>query len=145
MAGGAWTEALAARFKEVKRSCERGLGESRQADAVPMGSGTAAGTYRGKWLCMAEQALLAGVWWMLREIEMANLVKADVEISTGAGCSVAALKISASKTDWRAKGIIRKHGCACPSAWCPVKAVRALTEAASQKMRDVAWAERRVS
>ena len=44
----------------------------------------------------------------------------------GLGCGIATIRASASKTDWQAKGVSRHHGCACPSYWCPVHAVKVL-------------------
>ena len=67
---------------------------------------------------------------MLREIELANVVQRDLEFKPGKGCGVATLCVSASKQDWRARGVKRHHGCACPSRWCPVLAAKALWEAA---------------
>ena len=34
--GAAWSPSLASLFEDVKRSCERGLGASKQADALPL-------------------------------------------------------------------------------------------------------------
>ena len=71
-----------------------------------------------------------GCWWMLREIELANIYQKDLEFRLGAGCGVASLLVSASKLDWQAKGVRRHHGCACPSKWCPVKEAKTLWTAA---------------
>ncbi len=128
--GGQWTELLDATFRDTARSCERGLGAARQADALPISQLRFRGDYQGGKLQLASPALLTGCWWLLREIELANLRLQDVSVAIGRGCGVAALKVSASKTDWKAKGLVRRHGCACPSVLCPVRAVRALLEAA---------------
>ena len=126
--GGAWDAEMATLFKDVKRSCERGRGGSRQADAVPLDE--SGEPYRGTRLAQAEACLIVGSWWMLREIELANVVQKDLEFKPGGGCGVATLRVSASKRDWRAKGVKRHHGCACPSRWCPVLSAKALWEAA---------------
>ena len=73
---------------------------------------------------------------MLREIELASVVKKDVEFKGELGCDVATLCVSASKLDWKAKGVTRHHGCACPSVWCPVKASKILVGAADKKSRE---------
>ncbi len=128
--GGCWSTLLAITFRDVKRSCERGLGASRQADALPLGELSRVGAYGGCRLVHATESLLIGVWWMLREIELANLAAEDITITAGRGCGVAAVRVSASKTDWRAKGLTRRHGCACPSPLCPVRAAKVLLAAA---------------
>ncbi len=135
--GGRWTTMMAIVFRDVKRSCDRGLGPPRQADALPLAALSATGSYAGGVLANATAAILTGAWWMLREIELANLTGADVSICAGRGCGVAAVLVSASKTDWRAKGLTRRHGCACPSILCPVRAVRTLLrDAAARNAMD---------
>ena len=124
--GAEWTPKLQSAFKDVKRSCERGLGGSKQADALPLAKARGPVPYEGKHLRKAKLALLVSCWWMLREIELANILKANVRIEEGRGCGVASLNISASKTDGRAKGTWRHQGCACPSKLCPAKALRNL-------------------
>ena len=124
--GGAWGPELCSLFKDVKRSCARGRGGPRQADALPLGNGVGQRPYVGSILVNAEASLVVGIWWMLREIELANLEKGDILFTKGTGCGVATLRVSASKTDWQAKGVSRHHGCACPSYWCPVRAAKAL-------------------
>ena len=135
--GGAWEPGLASWFKDVKRSCERGLGGSKQADALPLGRAAAGHEYTGLHLVNATEALLVGVWWMLREVELANITKQDTAFVEGVGCGVAALHISASKTDAKARGIWRRHGCACPSRLCPVKALKKLVASAGKQMECV--------
>ena len=66
------------------------------------------------------------MWWLLREVEVAGLQVRDVTVEAGHGCGVAVIDISSSKTDAQARGVSRRHGCACPSHLCPVKAVRRL-------------------
>ena len=55
----------------------------------------------------------------------------DVKLKDGTGCESAEIKVSVSKTDWRATGCTRKHNCACPSPLCPVAAVRNLVQQAA--------------
>ena len=124
--GGTWGSEMCSLFRDVKRSCARGRGGPRQADALPMGDGVGQRPYVGRVLANAEACLVVGVWWMLREIELANLEKGDLRFTKGPGCGVATLKVAASKTDGQAKGVSRHHGCACPSYWCPVRAAKAL-------------------
>ena len=108
----------------------RGLGGCRQADAIPLDDYASLPKYAGKELQLAEEALLVGCWWLLREIELANVRLEDASFLAGEGCGVAVLKVPASKADAQARGASRQHGCACPSVLCPVKALRALVLAA---------------
>ena len=117
---------MATTFKDVKRSCARGLGGGRQADALPMEQWHRMADYRGVAVTDAADVMLVGAWWMLREIEVANLRQQDVSATRSGGCGVAELRVSASKTDTAGRGVKRQHGCACPSPLCPVAAVKRL-------------------
>ena len=71
-------------------------------------------------------ALVAGAWFMLREVELATSRAALLEIVPGpAGEARATWHLPASKTDQRAEGVARTHYCSCtpgsrPSASCVV-------------------------
>eukprot|EP00969_Alexandrium_andersonii_P128984 5700055-Alexandrium_andersonii.AAC.1 len=58
-----------------------------------------------------KELLVAGCWWLLREIEAANITLEDVRIE---GLAVH-LCLPASKTDPQAQGVWRAHRCACGS------------------------------
>ena len=55
--GGVWDAGLASGFKGVKRSCERGLGVCKQAEALPLSSVAQRGAYTGLHLANAEGRL----------------------------------------------------------------------------------------
>eukprot|EP00971_Amphidinium_carterae_P105391 2087023-Amphidinium_carterae.1 len=49
--------------------------------------------------------VLIGCWWLLREIELATVRKAQLKVvSDGSGCGSATLELPASKTDHLALG-----------------------------------------
>ena len=66
--GGSWDARMASWFRDVKRSCERGLGGAKQADSLPLNKAAAGSSYTGVHLAMATDALFVGIWWMLREV-----------------------------------------------------------------------------
>ena len=74
------------------------------------------------------EAILAGCWWLLREIELASLKGAFYSFSGGLGCGRAEVTIRANKADTEGAGCRREDACICPSDICPVKAARALAQ-----------------
>ena len=70
-------------------------------------------------------AIVTGCFWLLREIELAHLLFADIEIDTAR--MTVTLTLSMSKTDQSAKGAKRSWGCVCspakPGAPCGYHAV----------------------
>ena len=58
-----------------------------------------------------KELIVVGCWWLLREIEAANITLEDVRIE---GLTVH-LCLPASKTDPQAQGVWRAHRCACGS------------------------------
>ena len=59
-------------------------------------------------------ALLAGAWWLTREIELSAAPAHMVTFHAGEGGRLAATwLLPASKTDTRALGVARTHGCCC--------------------------------
>ena len=124
--GHVWDVALDSAFKDIRRSCERGLGGPKQAGALSLDEMRNRGTYEGVVLAEASLAIVFGSWWLLREIELAAMTVGQVSFEKGAGCGVAVVKIAASKADTRAAGTTRRHGCACPSPLCPVAVARKL-------------------
>ena len=59
-----------------------------------MGDGTLYRPFLDSVLVNAEASLLVGVWWMLREIELANLEKGGVVFKKGLGCGIAMICVS---------------------------------------------------
>ena len=117
-------------LKDFTRACLRGTGAPEKAVALPferlqeLPSGRAPWT-RGGPAC-PRNALVAGAWFMLREVELATSRAALLEIFPGpAGEARATWHLPASKTDQRAEGVARTHYCSCtpgsrPSASCVV-------------------------
>ena len=125
--GYEWKANLDALLGDLRRSCARGLGGPRQAVPLPIGLLTAAQRFSNAEWPHGMEAILVGSWWLLREVELASLRRADIRFTEGPGCCSAELTIRASKADIEAAGCTRVHACTCPSDICPVKAARALT------------------
>ena len=126
--GFEWKPDLDALLGDLRRSCARGLGGTRQAAPLPIGLMSTAQRF-----CSAEwprglEAILVGSWWLLREVELASLRKEDIRFTEGQGCGSAELTVRASKADTEAAGCTCAHACTCPAVICPVKAARALTQ-----------------
>ena len=69
--------------------------------------------------------VVLGSWFMLREVEAANARVKDVSVVVRDGCPRVVWSLPASKTDQRAAGVSRAHGCACtgtPKPSCPAHA-----------------------
>ncbi len=125
--GHSWSEALAVELRDSRRSCGRGLGPARQAQPLPLDAATLRGELPPPSVLLAGvEVILTGCWFLLREIEVANIRVEDLVLGAGAGCGSVTLNISVSKTDPCAKGAYRTLGCACPSLLCPVAAARRL-------------------
>ena len=124
--GHTWNEALDSTFKDVNKSCERGLGGSRQAAALSLDEMRDKAPITGAIVSQAPPVILVGAWWMLREMQLAALTAGQLTFETGPGCGIAVVEIAASKNETRAKGAKRRHGCACPSPLCLVNAARKL-------------------
>ena len=86
--GHVWDVALESAFKDIRRSCERGLGGPKQAGALSLDEMRSKGTYEGVVLAEASLAIVFGSWWLLREIELAALTVGQVSFEKGAGCGV---------------------------------------------------------
>ena len=96
-------------------SLERGVGQAKQTHALPLNRFVELPQDDDAWSSNgpvgAADALTAGCWWLMREIELAAtnvddvtfyMVRKEVEI-----------RLSCSKTDCRAIGAGRVHGCSC--------------------------------
>ncbi|CAK0883768.1 unnamed protein product, partial [Prorocentrum cordatum] len=110
--------ALGQALAEARRSCERGLGPDRKVEGIAMESlaqlltdvtPLVAGGPANPRL-----ALLAGAWWLTREIELSAAPAHMVTFHAGTDGRLAATwLLPASKTDARALGVARTHGCCC--------------------------------
>ncbi len=121
--GHAWNVSLGVEMLDCIRSCTRGIGPPKRAAPLPLDRlqlpfpapcALLGGT----------DSILIGCWWLLREVELAGLMKSDITLLDGDGCGVASLNIALSKCDHTAKGAHRKLSCVCPRPLCPVAAVR---------------------
>ena len=149
-AGDVVTDQTARLFKDITRSCARGLGGPVRARALPLEHlGSLPGEAK-PWAVGGplgpRNALVAGAFWLLREAELSSARAGLVEISLApSGRYQARWHLPASKTDQLAIGVARTHGCACspgrpPSPACPVHALWSqmllLQRAFPQRWRD---------
>ena len=130
-----WKPNLDALLGDLRRSCARGLGGTRQAAPLPIGMLSATQRFSSSEWPRGWEAILVGSWWLLREVELANVRKKDIKFVEGHGCGGAELTVRASKADTEAVGCMRAHACTCPAAVCPVKAARALTKGLKENDR----------
>ncbi len=123
--GHEWSAAHQVELMDCIRSCERGLGPPKQASALNVNDVANLEEHFGDTTVAPRDAILVGCWWLLREVELANVALEDVSFGPGGGqCGKSAeLNLPVSKTDTAGKGKKRCHGCACPSAACPVAAL----------------------
>ena len=74
----------------------------------------------------SRNAVVIGSWWLLREMELAN-VRARLVTNLGGPVLAVSIDLPASKMDSAAQGAVRTHACVCdggaPAPDCPVHAV----------------------
>ena len=133
--GGDWTPQMTQEVRDGIRSCTRGQGPDKQSTEVNLDklarNVTRLSKHSSKWPVAGQDALLAMGHWMLREIEGGTARLADVTFLEGTGCGRAAWTLPCSKTDLRALGHQRVHGCCCPDASCPTATLRRVTKIAT--------------
>ena len=109
----------------------RGLGGKVKAMALPFERlsglpGTRAPWNKGGPLS-ARNAVVAGSWYLPREVELSCARAAMVTLQVAGGKPTARWHLPASKTDPRAEGVARTHECSCGgpvlSPSCPVHAL----------------------
>ena len=133
--GHEWLSTYDLEVKDGIRSCTRGIAPPRRAGpydlakVAALGPEFAAAPLHLEGPALPKQVAIVSAWWALREIE-ASLIRLS-QVKLGAGtlgrpCGVGTLNLPCSKTDLQTLGKERTHGCACPSAACPVKALREL-------------------
>ena len=138
--GHAWTDPLAKEARDGVRACCRGQGPSKSSgeldlDALARSSATV--RLRPGWPVAGKDVALTMGCWMLREVEGGTARIADVTFTTGLGCGRSTWRLPCSKTDVRALGHARTHGCSCPDPACPTAALRRVVALA----RDVVGAK----
>ncbi|CAK0820375.1 unnamed protein product [Prorocentrum cordatum] len=130
--------ALAQALKDARRSCERGLGPARKVEGLPLGQldrlprGSEAWAPRGP--LAPFRMLVAGCWWLTREIEISTAPAAMVTFRMTPSGLQASWLLPASKADPSALGQERTHGCSgafanvCPAhaLWAQRATLRAL-------------------
>jgi len=118
--------------RRAKRACLRGFGKAKQTRALPVHRFRELPPGEAPW-CRGgpigpRDVLTVGCWFLAREIELANAQIRDVFFNQST-CEVH-FELPCSKTDLRAVGVFRVHGCLCssgsdPEAHCPFHALLA--------------------
>ena len=121
--GHPWTEQLKQSYRAAVRSCQRNLGQPKQAAPLPI---TQLATLpndiepaQGGPSWPARSALLCS-WWLLREIEASHAVRSHITVDNRN--KLISWRLPSSKTDFRALGATRNHSCSCefsPPEQCP--------------------------
>lgn len=132
---GVWTTQMTQEIKDGIRSCTRGQGPDKQSAEINLDelarSGVKIPKYDVKWPAAGQDALLVMGYWMLREVEGGTARLADVALLPGRGCGRTSWTLPCSKTDLRALGHCRVHGCCCPDVSCPTAAMRRVVKVAT--------------
>ena len=107
---------VARAFGDARRSCTRGLGGPVRAMALPFSRLAELPGGFVPWIAGGplgpRNAVVAGSWFLTREVELSAAPAATVEVHLGPPLSVT-WALPASKTDVVARGTVRRHGCAC--------------------------------
>lgn len=104
---------------DVLRSCKRGLGGPCRALALPLLRLHDLDLMADKPWCRGGPvgpacAMVAGAWFLMREVELATTRAHLVSLEKGPdGEDVVRWHLPASKTDVEARGVSRVHGCSC--------------------------------
>ena len=134
--GHSWTDLLQVELSDAVRATTRGLGPAAQAepfdlDAVAklVDEGVQI-KVQGNTPERPVDAVLVASWCLLREMELSTATVGQVSFAGLCGQdsprASATLLLPISKTDPTALGRRRALGCSCPSAACPVAALRRL-------------------
>ena len=101
---------------DAARSCRRGLGPPLRAMALDFARLEGLPGSSTPWAqggpAAPRNALIISGWWLLREVEVANL-RADCVAVTQGRCPSVALTLPASKADQAGVGVSRTHTCIC--------------------------------
>ena len=114
-------------IRQYSRSARRGLGAARHTDPLPLERFKELDN-GGPWTpngCLTPKAMLSfGSHFLLREIELANVLTENIAISMNNGKKEIAVQLPVSKTDYKAVGITRRLFCCCLAVGdphvCPV-------------------------
>ena len=134
---GALPEVFVLHFRRISRAAARGRGPSKQAHELPFTRLSELSPGLWPWSaggpCYPLRLLIIAIWWMLREVEAANLTLECVSISDDA----ATLRLPATKTDTQGVGTLRSLGCTCaagPAVLFPMHALIAQYEWVWQRL-----------
>jgi len=132
--GVSWTSQLDRCFTMCNSFLKRGMGPAAGASAFPLHRAPELNN-NDFWSINGplgpRNALAVGLWWLCREIELANIKVSDVNTSQD---SAASLSLPASKTDINALGTSRTLKCICVAGCadfsglndiCPVCSIKA--------------------
>ena len=126
-------------LRDAKRSCERGMGPPKRAEGLPLEElhrlPDADEPFVPGGPCAPKRALICGVWWLAREMELSTARASLLSFRLCEERLVAAWCLPVSKTDQQALGVSRAHGCTClaprlsqvcpaHAAWCQRAALR---------------------
>ena len=119
----------------ARNACKRGLGPPKRAAPLPLGGLARLPVAYEPWApggpVFPLRALVAGCWWLTREIELGNAACGDITVIDDATVE---WNLPVSKADTRALGARRSHRCACsalsgsdalPRHLCPACVIRA--------------------
>ena len=127
--GHPWTDQLKQSYRAAVRSCQRNLGQPKQAAPLPIPElaklSEPIEPIIGGPLYPARAALLCS-WWLLREIEASHAVRSHITVDDTNKRIL--WRLPSSKTDFKALGATRVHSCSCefnPKAQCPFHAMEA--------------------
>ena len=118
-------------FRDANRSCVRGLGGPVRARALPLDRLSSLPGGPQPWCeggpIHPRNAIVAGAWFLTREVELSTARAAMVEIvALPNSTPKVTWHLPASKADPEALGTSRTHGCSCEGAvsrGCPVHAI----------------------
>lgn len=125
-------ESFGIHFKRISRAAARGRGPAKQSSELPferfleIDDDMEPLSVDGP--CHPRRFAIIASWWMLREIEAANLTLDCVSFPAS---NVTQLLLPASKADSSGKGTARSLGCSCastPPGLCPFHLVKAQAE-----------------
>ena len=104
-------------LRDAKRSCLRGIGPPHKMREIPIELlqrlPRAADPLHARGPLAPRRALIAGSWWLTREVELATARAALIRFRKGPLGLEATWSLPASKADPAALGTMRTHGCCC--------------------------------
>ena len=137
--GHPWSDPLSKEVRDGVRACTRGQGPDKQSEELDLDAlarCTSPVRLRPGWPIAGKDVALTMGCWMLREVEGGTARLNDVSFQNGRGCGRSTWRLPCSKTDVRALGHARTHGCSCPDPACPTAALRRVVALAQEVAVD---------